>query len=134
VKSVSSLLLFLILSITAASADTGLCALVDSKNGPYRCPIPGCGQTYSTYTTEQCNSSSPCDAMFPVPICCGRLTSLQDLGSGTCLITEMRDDRFKSRILEFAEENEILVPTCSGAYVPARIAFRQGKTRENGGL
>ncbi len=49
----------------------------------------------------------------------------------------MKDPRTRSRILELAEDNEILVPTCSGAYVPARIAFRDRKGEkgsDNGGL
>jgi hypothetical protein len=49
----------------------------------------------------------------------------------------MKDPRTRSRILELAEDNEILVPTCSGAYVPARIAFRDRKGKKgshNGGL
>jgi hypothetical protein len=37
-------------------------------------------------------------------------------------------------MLELARNNEILVPTCSGAYIPARIAFRERKEKDNGGL
>ena len=39
----------------------------------------------------------------------------------------MKDPRTRTRILELAEENEILVPTCGGAYVPAEVALRQHK-------
>jgi len=58
------------------------------------------------------------------------------IASGGCTITEMKDPQVRSRILELAKDNEILVPTCSGAYIPAGIAFRQylEKDKDNGGL
>jgi hypothetical protein len=46
----------------------------------------------------------------------------------------MRDPRARSRLLELAEENDLLIPTCSGSYVPAKIAFRQRKDKQDGGL
>jgi hypothetical protein len=133
-KNAGWFLLLVLLSPAAARADTGACALVDAKNGPFRCSVPACGETYYTYQTEQCNISGPCDAMFPVSICCGRFDNFQDLGSGTCLFTEMRDKGFKAHIMELARENEILVPTCSGAYVPARVVFQQRDGANDGGL
>jgi hypothetical protein len=49
------------------------------------------------------------------------------------------DPRARSRILEFAKHDEILhdeiqVPNCNGAYVPARVTFRLGKGRDHGGM
>jgi hypothetical protein len=46
----------------------------------------------------------------------------------------MNDPRARSRILEFAKHDEILVPNCNGAHVSAQIAFRLGKGRDNGGI
>jgi hypothetical protein len=49
-------------------------------------------------------------------------------------MADVRDPRVRPRILELAQESEILVPTCSGAYVPAGIAFRTGKGMDHGGF
>jgi hypothetical protein len=46
----------------------------------------------------------------------------------------MKEPAIRLRVLELAEDSEILVPTCTGAYIPARIAFRGYKDRSNGGL
>jgi hypothetical protein len=44
----------------------------------------------------------------------------------------MKDPHVRSRLLALAEDNDILVPTRGGAYVPARIAFRENKGNVNG--
>ena len=70
--------------------------------------------------------------LVPNSFCCDKYHI--PLPEDSCLFTEMKDPHARSRLLELAEENDILVPTCSGAYVPARIAFRENKGEDNGGL
>jgi hypothetical protein len=70
--------------------------------------------------------------LIPIFTCCGKFSNY--VQGGFCLIAEMKDQRARSRILALAEDNEILVPTCNGAYVPAKIAFKEGKRRDSGGL
>jgi hypothetical protein len=39
----------------------------------------------------------------------------------------MKNRGVRSRILELAKTETLLVPTCNGAYVPAEIAFGEHK-------
>jgi hypothetical protein len=140
----SWLLAFTLLSLATASAQHFAsqvsvkssdvsCQSVESQNGPFRCPNGSSCGTYVTLSTETCNIEYPvCNILAPVSYCCGRFPI--DAPSDPCAFTKMRDPLVRSRILELAEENDILIPTCSGAYVPARIAFREHKEKDNGGL
>jgi hypothetical protein len=126
-----------ILAVGVASAqrergqDVGACQSVDDGTfGPLRCPISSCG-SYYTLQTEPCNVDNECDMLLPISVCCGKFPSY--VQGGLCVITEMKDLRVRSRILELAMDNEILVPTCNGAYVPARVALTRAKWRDNGG-
>ncbi len=92
----------------------------------------GCHATYSTLDTVMCDGSNECDMLIPISTCCGKGGTY--VVGGTCLITEMKDPHVRARILELARDTEILVPTCGGAYVPARLAFRQARWTDNGGL
>jgi hypothetical protein len=76
-----------------------------------------------------------CYFLVTTSYCCGTYPNYQ--AENFCLITEMKDPRVRSRILELSQEAEILVPTCHGAYVPARIAFHlttQDKESKVGGF
>ena len=88
----------------------------------------------STLDTEMCTTDNACNQLFAFPTCCNKGVGYSDGGDGSCLTTEMKDPRPRSRILEFAKHDEIWVPNCNGAYVPARVAFRLGKGRDNGGM
>ncbi len=72
-----------------------------------------------------------------VPLLDARPDLLREIASlvaaDECIITEMRNPDTKSRIFEFARANTILVPTCSCAYVPARIALREHRDKNYGG-
>lgn len=78
-KMVWLLVSFVTLSSAMAGAqghpvpkEVGGCEVVDSVNGPYRCPNQGCGATYYTFTTEDCfDSDGFCEMLIPVSICCG---------------------------------------------------------------
>jgi hypothetical protein len=114
-----------------------LCEVSPGSAGPYRCPNSSCGEEYNNpIDYGACTSQQgACTFLNPIHICCGAYANYIT-GSG-CAVAEMRDPRVQSHILELAERSQILVPTCSGAYVPARIAFRQYKEKEdkeNGGF
>ncbi len=99
------------------------CAAVEGENGPIRCPNgSGCGSYYNI-ATQDCNieNEDECMVLEPYSNCCGAYPNY--IAYGSCIFTEMRFPRVRSAILELASDYEILVPTCSGAYVPARIAF-----------
>ena len=83
---------------------------------------------------EMRTTDNSCNQLIAVSICCNKGVSYFDSGDGSCLTTEMKDPRARSRILEFGKHDEILVPNCNGAYVPAWVAFRLGKEGDNGGM
>ncbi|MFZ0318094.1 MAG: hypothetical protein WAL56_03135 [Candidatus Sulfotelmatobacter sp.] len=101
--------------------------------GPYRCPNgSGCGQYY-TYSGADCNveNEASCAVMQSVSYCCAKYPINTPIEP--CLITEMKNPFTRDRILELAEDNDILVPTCSGAYLSAKMAFENHKERGDGG-
>jgi hypothetical protein len=109
------------------------CMSYPYANGPYQCPNGSSCGTYVTYSGLDCSVEFPsCNVLAPTSFCCGKFPI--NTPSDPCLFTEMRDPHVRSRLLELAADNDILVPTCSGAYVPARIAFRGNKGKDNGGL
>jgi hypothetical protein len=67
-----------------------------------------------------------------VSYCCGKYPINTPIDP--CLFAEMKNPLVRARILELAEDIEILIPTCGGAYAPARIAFRDHKEPGHGGL
>lgn len=104
------------------------------QNGPFQCPSgSSCGNDY-TVTTEACTVETEgyCLVLVPTSFCCGKYHI--PLPEDPCAFTEMKDPHVRSRLLALAEDNDILVPTRGGAYVPARIAFRENKGNVNGGL
>jgi hypothetical protein len=106
-----------------------------SMFGPINCPNgSSCGQYY-TYQSEKCDGHNVCVPVNPITICSGVHNSCKgydaaEPGDDYCLSAEMKEPGAKSRILELAKINQILVPTCSGAYVPAKAAFREKSERE----
>jgi len=128
-----SLLVFVALSAVFASAQSGDCELLVNENGPYRCPNGSSCGVYYTPQFEGCVPGDPCVLFETKSFCCGRYNILLD-PADVCLIGELRNPRVTSRILEFAKDNEILVPTCQGAYLPAEIALRSHKGKIDGGL
>jgi len=128
-KSTVMALLFVALGVSSAWGQNAvpqdrfpLCQSVIGYTGPYNCPNGSkCGQ-YINFSVDTCNLDD-CTMLVPYNVCCNAYPNYQ-VGGG-CSMAEMKSPRVRRRILELAEENEILVPTCSGAYIPARIAFRQ---------
>jgi len=50
-----------------------------------------------------------------------------------CNFTDLKREPMRSRILELAKERDLIVPTCSGAYAPARMVLRPDEERSHGG-
>jgi hypothetical protein len=141
------LLMFVALSVIAAFGQRSLdsaplyaegCGVVTSRFGPITCPNGAACGSYYTFQTDPCNidNGAFCAVLQPISTCCQKYHNY--VPNGPCGFADliMHDPRVRSRILELAKDNEILIPTCSGAYIPARIAFREYKNRQkdNGGL
>jgi hypothetical protein len=137
---------FVMLSVAVTSAQRSVdrpspirpaevsCQAVYLYNDPYQCPNDsGCG-VHVTFSGEDCNidNEETCMVLVRTTYCCGKYNI--PTPTDQCLFTEMKSPGIRSRLLELAEENDILVPTCSGAYVPARIALQKHKGKDNGGL
>lgn len=110
------------------------CSAFQSKLTGIRCPNAGCGETYTTYNSEACNidNGAFCTDFQPRFFCCNHFVI--NVPNGVCLFTKMREPRVRSRMLELSKKNTILVPTCTGAYIPARVAFKGDEEKSNGGL
>jgi len=126
-------LLVLIVLPCAVSAQTTTCKNIDSSFGPITCPNNASCGSYHTYRTSDCNIELlGCVVLIPITVCCGAYNNYR-IGD-QCFFTKMRDPHFRSRIRELAKKNEILVPACSGGYVPVRFALRKYEGSEDGGL
>lgn len=110
------------------------CAAFQSRFPGIRCPNAGCGETYTTYMSEACNidNGAFCTDFQPQFFCCNHFVI--NVPNGVCLFTKMREPRVRSRILELSKKNTILVPTCTGAYIPATVAFKSAEEKNNDGL
>jgi hypothetical protein len=113
----------------------GDCTVLDGTFGPIRCPNGSSCGSYYTPQTQICNEDNEdqCQILEPESFCCGKYNIYIDPGD-PCGFAEMRDPRVRSRLLELAEDNEILVPTCRGAYLPATVALRGRKEKVGGAL
>jgi hypothetical protein len=137
------LLAFVVLSGVFASGQAqrsvksavGNCTVLDGTFGPIRCPNGSSCGTYYTAQTEDCNidNEDQCNILDPETFCCGKYNIPLDPGD-PCGLAEMKDPHVRSRLLELAEDNEILVPTCRGAYLPVEIVLRAHKDKADGGL
>jgi hypothetical protein len=112
--------------------DAGGCAVIDSKFGPLSCPNGSSCGSYYTLQTEECNidNEEDCEVLVPITVCCGKYATYED-GGDNCAFAKMKEPNVRSQLVELAKDNEILVPTCKGAYVPTRIAFREHKEMDH---
>lgn len=112
------------------------CGVLDfCCNGPYRCPNGSSCGSYVTASWEECNIDNEefCVIQETESFCCGKY-QIPVYEGDPCGLAEMKDPRARSRLLELAKDNEILVPTCRGAHLPAEIALRGRKENVRGGL
>ena len=115
--------------VTAFSQDQTCGNVVGYTSG--RCPVPHCGATFTSLRIDgNCKADEECESFTATTFCCGALTHYEQDG-WDCFGTEMQNASVQKHLLELAKTNEVLVPTCHGAYVPARIAFRQRKHEKN---
>ncbi|HVN17561.1 MAG TPA: hypothetical protein VMU05_02285 [Dongiaceae bacterium] len=122
-------LVFLLVAVALAYGQEDLCRHYTTMFGPIKCPNgSGCGQYY-TYQFVKCDGHNLCEDVNPITTCSGVHNSCKgydasEPGDNWCLSAEMKEPQARKRILELAQLNKILVPTCSGAYVPAKVAIR----------
>ena len=112
------------------------CEAILSSSGPYRCPNKASCGSYHTIQTENCNedNAEQCALLQSFATCCN--TYFEYLPVDGCLFAEMRSTGVRSKLLELAREREILVPNCTGAYVPASTVFQELRSggKDHGGL
>jgi hypothetical protein len=113
------------------------CGVVDTVNGPFRCPNGASCGTYYTPNFEQCDidNEDECEFWDPLAFCCARYNLKLNPGD-PCAFAKVKDPRARALLIELAEDNEILVPTCQGAYLPLEVVLRGhgNKARVDDGL
>lgn len=110
-------------TIPLADAQTTMCMELLNLT-PVNCPNAGCHEQFPSLLLDRCGIGGfgPCQYFVKISWCCG---AYQNWSSpSNCLMTEMNDRSLRQRIFTLAKEEEILVPTCHGAYIPAMIAFK----------
>jgi hypothetical protein len=119
-------------------AQTSTCKVINSPTYSY-CPNPGCHERFPRTPMSDCYLGEVCSYVKTQTFCCGAY-QIQVYGGSNCIMTEYRDQKTSSKVLELARENEILIPSCSGALVPARLVLRSNvkhnseKDEAGGGL
>lgn len=88
-----------------------------------RCSNAGCGQIFTNYFTAGCDIDNVCWYFESVQVCCGAYANYAPTG-GTCGLAKYNEKELRSKLVQLSQNSELLVPNCSGAYVPARLVLR----------
>lgn len=99
--------------------------------------VDPCGSSV-TIDSMQCQTAT-CADIFPVTTlndcfldgcyafsritgrCCGIRFSYLLGGAGDCLIAQLKEPEVQAQVRLLAEKEDILIPTCSGGFVPASL-------------
>ncbi|SRR5581483_3878266 len=86
-----------------------------------------CGHADDVFYNDcnSCGGGSPdspsvsghCCEWFPQMDCCG--VWIEKVGDGVCHIAELRSPETRAQVLLAAEQSDLLLPDCNGAFVPA---------------
>src|SRR5262245_31877862 len=120
-KRAAGILLSFVAIGSSAFAQNGTCG-DGGLSTIYRCSSVGCRGAFRVTPVSSCADLGNCAFWQYTPVeCCGTTYSIF-AWAGTCGVARLKDNELKL----LAERRNIMVPTCGGAYVPARIAAKQG--------
>ena len=99
--------------------------MVDPRQFRVRCFSSICGGFVSLTLVSSCTDPSNCIFWEDTFVdCCNIPTSVQ-VPIGFCGVAWMKDTQLKKELTLLAEKENIMVPTCGGAYVPARRLLKE---------
>lgn len=114
--------LFLVCVCSLAYCQSGTCA-VDIQGTVGTCGnSAGCSDVYPiTWPGDACDFTGSCEYFVNTTTsCCGiqGYSYLTDSGT-TCEWAKFKDPKMRQDLIELAKTENILIPDCRGAYVPA---------------
>jgi hypothetical protein len=112
-----SLLAFLSLSPLSRAQVTNCGSSLNINNGA--CQTPTCSDVFPRTSLNDCNFSV-CDMYVKTTtFCCSLRIRYFSGPGGPCLLANLKDPESRAKVRALAETEDILIPTCGGAYVPA---------------
>jgi len=113
----------------AAYAQDGACAS-DMNLSQNVCFSSGCQDVYPITQPVGCFIDTDC-LFWPRVFtnCCGTNYAYNVGWTNYCLFALLKDKDTQTALLELAKKEEILIPSCSGAYVPFEIVREKLGTR-----
>lgn len=86
-----------------------------------QCETATCSDIFPVTTLNECTLDS-CFAFSRITArCCGIRFSYLLGGAGDCLIAQLKEPGVQAQVRLLAEKEDILIPTCSGGFVPASL-------------
>lgn len=123
----SLLISILVLSVAGfAYGQSGVCAVNVTFDVLTCGNSAGCSDVYPvTWIGDPCDFTGACEYFVNTTTsCCGiqGYSYLTDSGT-TCEWAKLKDPGIRKELLELTANEDILIPNCSGAYVPATAAL-----------
>lgn len=86
-----------------------------------QCQVGTCSDIFPVTTLNDCFLDA-CYAFSRVSgRCCGIPFSYLLGGAGLCLIAQLKEPGVQAQVRLLAEKEDVLIPTCSGGFVPASL-------------
>lgn len=87
-----------------------------------QCSNQFCQDVYPLTTTDPCSFDQDCILWNSANYnCCGINGTYWATDAGICLFSLLKDKNVQSDLIALAGKEEILVPSCSGAYLPFEL-------------
>lgn len=89
----------------------------------------GCSDVFpQTFWTPCLRFGGPCYSFVSTSTnCCGIYQIYYDYSPWGCFWTKLQDAKFESKLAQLNQTEEILVPSCNGAYIPFQTAVKSKK-------
>jgi hypothetical protein len=124
---------FLFCMLIAADAQTSKCASGQGTSFSATCQSDTCLMRLRLTTQPDCTLDSCVNFDKDSIDCCGFAVTVW-IPNGNCGIAELKDKKVRSQLLILARTTNILIPTCTGSYLPARIVLANEKQNHASGL
>jgi hypothetical protein len=100
------------------------CADGTVLRGRATCTVGTCRETLETDLGQPCFDPGNCfELLTSGADCCGRTIPITLPTGNTCLFAALQDPNARSAIALLARRQRILIPTCTGAYLPAQYVL-----------